>query len=472
MTRFGVAVLILAAALRFWALGHESYWYDEAVSVFNAQAPLRYVPHEVAVRDVSPPLYFLVLALWIKVFGASEVATRALSALGSTLALLLFHRFARRVAGERVAAFAAVLYACAPFSLRFAQEARMYGLLLPLTWAAFELTAAELARPVPRFGRVALVHLALLYTHAFGAFVPLLGLLATLTVRGGRAAVRFAAWHVPVALAFAPWAWVMAEQARARAGGFWIGAPDLKSVHYLVYILAGGCPDASQVPVVEAVSRLAARLAYALVGAGVAGAWWRRAADPRAWAAARVALVGLWLPVALVFVVSHLAQPLFVDRYFLFLAPFFWLSIALAADLAPGRAGWAVVAAYVALTAPVIADHYARPHKEQWREAVAFAQGTGVPADVIVDTGGMTVLIVYLPPGHPRQTTTAIPGFPPGEATPRELLERIGPARTVWMFYSSHGHHPEIYRAALAPGFAELAYRKLEGIAVGCYRKR
>lgn len=462
MNRFLAAVVAVTALLRFTGLGAESLWYDEAVSLFNAQAPLLAVPREVIARDVSPPLYFLVLAVWTRIFGVGEASARALSALGSTLALVFFYRVARRVAGERVARLAAVLYAFAPLSLRLAQEARMYGLLLPLTWLAFDLLAVECERDEPRFGRVALVHLSLLYTHAFGAFVPLISLAAVLYRRGPRVAGRLAAWLVPVGLAFLPWARVMAAQARERAGGFWIGVPDLSSIHYLVYVMAGGGPDAAGVPLVLAASRLAARVAYVLIGVSLVTG--RRAA----WAA----FAAFWSPVAAVFVVSHLGQSLFVDRYFALLAPCFWLSLALGLAAVPGRGAWLALAGWLVLTAPMVRDHYARPHKAQWREAVRFASESGVRPDTIVDTGGMMVLIAYLPPPRPPQQSTIGAGFPPSELPAPELARRLASVNTCWVFYSSHAKDPQSYRAAVRASFDEVAYRELTGIAVGCYRRR
>lgn len=348
----------------------------------------------------------------------------------------------------------------------------MYGLLLPLAWIAFEALSRALREPRPGFGGFACISLALLYTHAFGAFVPLFAVAVALVVRGPRIAARLVLWLVPVGLAFLPWALVMLGQARARAGGFWIGVPDFTSIHYLIYVMAGGGPDAREVASVELASRALARVAYVLAAVGLAGTWWRRSTDPTAWSALRLALAGFWLPVSLVFVVSRLGTPLFVDRYFLFAAPFFWLWLALGLAQAPGRWCWAALALYVALEMPVLVDHYTRPHKEQWREAVAVAYATGTTPDRIVDTGGMLVLMAYLPPGHPRQASTAGAGFPQVDLPPARLPALLGDARLVWMFYSPYTRTPEAYRSALKLTFDEVAYEKLHGLAFGCYRKR
>jgi mannosyltransferase len=466
-------VLALAAALRLAGLGHESFWYDEAVTHFNVRLPLPEIVGGVIARDVSPPLYFLLLALWAKVFGTSEAALRAPSALGGLAAVVLVHHAARRLAGERVALLAAALMAISPVSVRFAQEARMYGLMVPLAAAALALLARELDRPAPRaWLPLALVNLALAYTHVFGLFAPALAFVAVWRALGFADARRFALVQAPLLALFVPWVGVMADQARARSGAFWIGAPDLGSVHFLAFTFSGGSPFPSG-PWVTLAGRALVRLAYVIALAGGIAAWRVRASDPRPWRVVRFCLAGLALPVAIAFAVSRLATPVFVDRYFLFLAPLYWILLAQAAALLPGRRAWLVVGAIAALQAPILADLHARPHKEQWREAAAIVRAHPEPADLIVDTGGMMNLIAYLGASDPPpKTSTLVASFPQRHLTAGELLERVGSARRVWVFYSRYCPDPEGYRRGLATRFDEVARHELHGVTVALYRRR
>ncbi len=56
----------------------QSYWRDEAFSILLAQRSFLDIIW-IAAHDFSPPLYFLLLRIWIILFGKSEVATRSLS---------------------------------------------------------------------------------------------------------------------------------------------------------------------------------------------------------------------------------------------------------------------------------------------------------------------------------------------------------------------------------------------------------
>ena len=53
-------------------------WLDEALTVNIAKAPLHLIPHLLR-ADGAPPLYYLLLHFWMKVFGTSDLGARSLS---------------------------------------------------------------------------------------------------------------------------------------------------------------------------------------------------------------------------------------------------------------------------------------------------------------------------------------------------------------------------------------------------------
>jgi uncharacterized membrane protein len=67
-----LALMAVAVAARFLALGRQSFWYDEAVSVELARTPLMDLLSG-RVKDLgNPPLYPALLRLWMAVFGQRE----------------------------------------------------------------------------------------------------------------------------------------------------------------------------------------------------------------------------------------------------------------------------------------------------------------------------------------------------------------------------------------------------------------
>jgi hypothetical protein len=78
------SVLVVAIALRF--LARSDLWLDEALTVNIARLP---VPRllDALRHDGSPPLYYLLLHVWMSWFGTGDTAVRALSGVVSVLAL-------------------------------------------------------------------------------------------------------------------------------------------------------------------------------------------------------------------------------------------------------------------------------------------------------------------------------------------------------------------------------------------------
>ena len=196
---------LIGVALRFYP--DTPLWLDEALSVNIARLPLGDIPAALRL-DGHPPLYYVLLHGWMEIFGESDAAVRALSALFSLLTLPLLW-WTLRPRGERVAWLATALFAASPFAIRYATEARMYSLvmlLVVLGWAAVE---RSIQRPsLVRLAGVAATTGLLLLTHYWSMF-----LLAAVGIVLLWAALRRgvgAAWKVIAAmavgsLAFLPW---------------------------------------------------------------------------------------------------------------------------------------------------------------------------------------------------------------------------------------------------------------------------
>ena len=76
-----VLILAVAAGLRFWRLGQLSFWYDEVVTMRLAQAPTprALIDRLMQIDATRAPLHPLLLQGWIRLFGSTEAAARALS---------------------------------------------------------------------------------------------------------------------------------------------------------------------------------------------------------------------------------------------------------------------------------------------------------------------------------------------------------------------------------------------------------
>ncbi len=231
----GGALLGLAFALRVWKLGGPSLWYDEAY-LWWATTQLT-LPKMLAlsVREVIPPLHYLLLRGWIPLAGASEFALRLPSALLGVVTVAAGGRLAGRLTGRRTGQLAALtLLAVATPLLWAAREVRMYGSLL--AWTLLSGAAlVETLLPVSGRRRAgwpwlwAATTLAALYTLVLTGFWLLgQGLFALLVLACQEGSVRrrwLRAMLPPalvVGLLYVPWLAAAARSVGSNAG-YWSG---------------------------------------------------------------------------------------------------------------------------------------------------------------------------------------------------------------------------------------------------------
>ena len=148
LDRWAVAgLVVLAAAIRFLVLSRQSFWTDEALTVMEVRSSFHGLWHYIAHVETTPPLYFVLVWGWAKLFGSGEAALRALSALAGVALVPLAYLAARELGSRRAGVLAAALVTVNPFMIWYSQEARAYMLLTALTAAAFVWFLRALRRP-------------------------------------------------------------------------------------------------------------------------------------------------------------------------------------------------------------------------------------------------------------------------------------------------------------------------------------
>jgi hypothetical protein len=164
-----VVLMAASAVIRTRYVGGQ-FWEDEAITTGIASHPLSAIPG-ILRHDGSPPLYYLLLHVWISAFGASEVATHWLNVLIGLLCIPAGMWAGWSLFGRRAGVYAAVLFAFSTFLTAYADETRMYelmGLLGILATAAF--VHGFISRRRRYLILFAVSEALLLYSHAWGLF--------------------------------------------------------------------------------------------------------------------------------------------------------------------------------------------------------------------------------------------------------------------------------------------------------------
>ena len=180
-----VGVLILLAfGLRIYRLEAKNLWQDEGLSAYRASQSLPFILSNTifiqgyATHDTHPPLYFILLHLVFWLAGRSEFSGRFLSLFFSVLTVSLIYLTGKRLFGQAAGVLASSLTALSPLYLWYAQELRMYSLLVFLGLLSFYalLRALGMGESSPEINRrwlgfYVLVAAAMLYTHYTGFFL-------------------------------------------------------------------------------------------------------------------------------------------------------------------------------------------------------------------------------------------------------------------------------------------------------------
>jgi hypothetical protein len=289
-----VAALVVAgAALRFYGLNHQGYWYDEANTVFLVRHSFGQMLGVLPSNESTPPFYYCLAWLWTQVLGSGEAGLRSLSALSGVLVIPVAYALGAAAATRRVGLVLAALVAFNPLLIWYSQEARAYALMVLLTAVTLLALARAARRPEPRpVAAWAVTSGLALTTHYYAVLVVAPQALWLLWQHRRRRAVQVAvAAIVACGLALIPLALSQNGTHRDR----WISrAPLGPRVNQLIpHVLIGpGVPDR---PLVKFIAFAAALAGLALLALRANGAERRPAA-----AAGLLVLTGVGMSFAFV----------------------------------------------------------------------------------------------------------------------------------------------------------------------------
>ncbi len=312
------AIVVLAIALRCGGIARESAWYDEVLSLQCLESA-SFSEYWACLAESDPPsllapAYFSLEYGWARMIGTSVISLRAFSLVFGILIIPLFARLGRRLAGGNAGLMAALCLAGALPHIYYAQEIRMYAMVLFLTVLSVEslLCAME--------GRGHFWWLV----HGLSNALLLLGSIFTLGIvlveggwllcmkRGKKLPIM--AWgivHGVVLAAFA--AWYAAHHAESA---FWMPLPTWREWINTYVVFAGGrFSNDTPVPYLPAPFSLEPALLVFFFCCGM-GAFLRRRQLPEG--AMPLLLGWLIIPPLLLFGAAVVWKPCFLYRYVLY----------------------------------------------------------------------------------------------------------------------------------------------------------
>ncbi len=213
----------------------QDLWRDEAFSYLISQKP--WVEMIVlTARDFSPPLYYIMLKVWIGIFGGSELVMRIPSLLfywGAVYGccLILERRCKLSV---QLSIIISLFIAMNPLLVYYAAEARGYAMLTFFTVWSFYFFLGK------KYRWYVLMTVLGLYTHYFMVFVPLVQMVwLGIIYSSKKACIRWIKVLFIVAIFFLPWV-VFMSTVKTLSGEFWIEKPGLIDLTYVPAMIYTG----------------------------------------------------------------------------------------------------------------------------------------------------------------------------------------------------------------------------------------
>lgn len=435
-------IVSVCVILRVIHLGSLSLWTDEIFSRYYYQLfGLKFLWTEGLRAEPTPPLYYMLLEAWMRLFGTSEQAIRSLSVTTSILALPLLYLLGRELGTRAQALLGSLLFSLSPFALYFAQEARAYALtLIPAT--AVLVTVARFLRDTR--SNTALAGYAVsatlcLYVHAtLLLLVMACNLVVVVSIASSGRSYRVRAislWLLTnVIVAAAAFPYLREMLAASRFGGLdWIPPLSARSVAVALSALISGVATPPSLPGIEITI-----LFFGLLIASL----WTSPPDRRAFIVLAI-IPALFLGFA---IFASLVRPILLPRILCWMsAPLCLLTAGQL--LSRSRFGIALRGA-TALTFAVgltFQIAFADGLKEPWREALGSLNPQLERADIVVISPRFNPLILrYYAPGvhnirvwdehlQPTIMTFVAPKLGVSDMSRAAILQAIATGKPVWI---------------------------------------
>jgi len=235
-----VALCVVYILLRLWHLTDSCLWFDEIFSIHAAEMDWVNLFWFVAQDLIHPPLFYVFLKVWIAVGGECLFWLRFFPVFFSILALVPFLLLCRQLKLSFPAVAVALAFFAANGSLiKYAQEVRMYSLLLCVGLFSIWLFV-RFVNMGRGYAILLVVNILLVYTHYFGWLIVASQILAVFVLARHR--LKHVALMFAVTLiSFTPWIYAIwqASKINSNVGQNigWMSKPGLLTIFQFIFDL-------------------------------------------------------------------------------------------------------------------------------------------------------------------------------------------------------------------------------------------
>lgn len=439
----GLALIVLAA-VAIYVDFHRDLWLDEAYTLDTIRRPLGDTFRQSVRFELQPPLYFILLNLWIRISPTIEWA-RLFSTLALALTLWVLYRLAKLLELARSSFSLPLVAALSPMLLWAASEARCYALAALLTTVTTYFFVGIWVAGTARSRRDLVLYVACAYlslmTFYYAAFLLAAQLLAGLLLAERRRALLLCFLALGVLLL--PWAPTLLAQTTADSNfqqpavvssAAWLVGWVLSALRECVFagapvVLRGGATPALGV------------LLAAVIGLRIGRGRTR-------WSKAEMVFGVLWAVPFAVLAGARLTHALLVDsRHYIVVTTSLIVFIGLLVARMPSPVARPILGLLLTAVLALSAVSYLRnaDGQEAWKPAVAYVTARAGPTEPILFAEADAVLpfryyyrgsapLLGLPRDHVLDSyALADMRIRDDGQLRRRFAADVGPSRTFWL---------------------------------------
>ncbi len=384
-----VVVLGIGFFLRLYNLDKESLWRDEGGSVTAANLkPTKIIKHMMVTKDKHPPLYYLLLHYWIRLFGISEFSIRFLSLIFGILTIFMLYKVADLLFDKGTGILSALLLTLSVFHIKYSQEARMYTMLSFFSALSiyFFIKLLRNKKPANLICYI-LTTIILMYTHYYGFFIIAAQniYIITLPILTKQASkLKLKNWiflQIILLVLFMPQIKMLINQSYQAYGEFWVPIPSLSSIKNLFLQYSD---SKSKLLLFLSIFTISA-ITYLKINNK------NKVCNFFSIEATKIYLLSLWLlvPIITPLLISLVFKPIFWARYTIGASLVFYLLLGKGIrNINLKYLKLFIICTLIIISARNIQSYYNQVKNEQWRDVAAYIDNQAKIGDIIISPSG------------------------------------------------------------------------------------
>ncbi|OGL46411.1 MAG: hypothetical protein A2161_09850 [Candidatus Schekmanbacteria bacterium RBG_13_48_7] len=240
-----VSILTLVGLLiRLQGIMSRSLWWDEFVSISFANYSFPVEIIRKVYSNVNPPLFYLLLSVWIKVFGSTDLVLRIPPFIFAVASIPLLFIFMKKTINSDAGLVSALFLALNPFHIFYSIEVRMYSAIVFCSLGSIIFFQRWLEKPTRSNAAVLILFNCIgLYMHYFFILIFVAQILYFLTVLR-KQYKNFKNWvivQIITILMFVPWFPAIYHQYKGPDYGHFKRLNWINFVNLLKQISPGTC---------------------------------------------------------------------------------------------------------------------------------------------------------------------------------------------------------------------------------------